>query len=179
MPSQLTITEALAELKVLAKRIDAKRQFIGQYMMRPEQLKDPHEKDGGTVSAIQRERQAIADLQTNVLSIRRAIQQANDTTSITVGSMTRTIADWLVWRRDIAPGEQAFLKAVANGINQQRSEALKRGQNLAPGDQAKPGDVVVNINEQELAKESEELEATLGTLDGQLSLKNATVTIEY
>jgi hypothetical protein len=36
---------------------------------------------------------------------------------------------------------------------------------------------VININEQELAKEIELLEDTLGQLDGQLSLKNATVPI--
>lgn len=40
-------------------------------------------------------------------------------------------------------------------------------------------DVVVNISEDELAKESEKLEEMLGALDGQLSLKNATTFAEF
>jgi hypothetical protein len=39
-------------------------------------------------------------------------------------------------------------------------------------------DIVVNVDEQKLAEDSERMEEVLGTLDGLLSLKNATVTIE-
>lgn len=179
MPSESTITEALAELKVIAKRIEAKRVFVGNYLMRPEQLKDPLEKDGGSVTAIQRELQAIGDLEQNVVNIRRAIQLANEATLIVVSGKTRSIADWLVWRRDVAPGQQRFLEALRKGIEHQRAEALKRGQQMADPSAAKAGDVIVNVNEQELLAQIEELDATLGTLDGQLSLKNATVTVQY
>lgn len=43
---------------------------------------------------------------------------------------------------------------------------------------AKPTDIVVNVDEQQLAKDIERLEETLGTLDGVLSLKNATVMLD-
>ena len=39
-------------------------------------------------------------------------------------------------------------------------------------------DIVVNINEKELAEQAEALEEVLGSLDGQLSLKNATIYID-
>lgn len=39
-------------------------------------------------------------------------------------------------------------------------------------------DIRVNVSENDLAKDLEQMETILGTLDGQLSLKNATVVIE-
>lgn len=176
---EMTITEALAELKVIDKRIRAKCEFIGQYAMRLEALKDPLEREGGSVSAIQRELQAIGDLEENQVSIRRAIQKVNETTQVTVGKTTRSIADWLVWRRDIAPRRKDFTAQIRTGIDRHRAEALKRGAQATGPDAAKPGDLVVNLNEQDLARQQEELEATLETLDGQLSLKNATVVASW
>lgn len=182
---QTTITEALAELKTIDKRILKKREFIGSNILRPEMVKDPLEKDGGSVTAIQRERQAIADLEQDKVNIRRAIAEANGRESITVEGKTRTISDWLVWRRDIAPSGLDFLKQLSNAIKNQRSEALKRGGQVivagsSPPDRAPVAfDIVVNVSEQELSTQIEGFETVLGTLDGQLSLKNATITIEY
>lgn len=175
----MTITEALAEIKVTDKRIEKKRAFIGTYAMRPEQLRDPLEKDGGSVSAVAAEIQAIGDLEENKIAIRRAIQAANERTNITVGKQTRSIADWLVWRRDVAPQRRHFLTEVRTGIERHRQDALKRGQQATTAENAKPGDLVVNVNEKELAEQAENLEAVLETLDGQLSLKNATVTVSW
>lgn len=176
---QTTITEALAELHVVDKRIQSKRQFVQHYLLRLEKLKDPLEKDGGSVSAIAREMQAIGDLEENRVAIRRAIQRANEFTEITVGRTTRTIADWLVWRRDVAPGTQQFLRTLMNTIDKHRQEALRQGRQVTSGEAAKADDVVVNLNEQALHQRIEELEAVLQALDGQLSLKNATTVVEY
>jgi len=44
--------------------------------------------------------------------------------------------------------------------------------------ETKPNDVVVNIDERALGSELESIEDILGQLDGQLSLKNATVFVE-
>ena len=43
----------------------------------------------------------------------------------------------------------------------------------------KPGDIIVNIVERALASSAEPLDAALEQLDGQLSLRNATVLVEY
>lgn len=177
---QTTITEALAELHVVDKRIQTKRQFVQQYLLRLEKLKDPLEKDGGSVSVIAREMQAIADLEENRVTIRRAIQQANERTEITVGRTTRTIADWLVWRRDVAPGTQQFLRMLMSLIEKHRQDALRQGRQVtASSETARADDVVVNLNEQALHQRIEELETILQTLDGQLSLKNATTVVSY
>ena len=57
---------------------------------------------GGSVSAIKRELQAIHDLEERMVRIRRAIQHANQVTNVTIGKQARSIADWLVWRRDVS-----------------------------------------------------------------------------
>jgi predicted Zn-dependent protease with MMP-like domain len=177
--AQMTITEALAELKTIDRRLAKKREFVLTYLLRQEAFKDPLEKDGGSVSAIKRETQAIGDLEERKVVIRRAIQQANEKNTVTLGKQIRTIADWLVWRREVVPQQQQFLTNMRTKIEQARQEALRKGANLTTAvENAKPNDVIVNINEQELAKEIEELEEILGKLDGQLSLKNATLFVE-
>jgi hypothetical protein len=176
---QITITEALAELKTIDKRLAKKREFVLTYLLRQEMFKDPLEKDGGSVSAIRREMQSIVDLEERRITIRRAVQQANERNSVMVGKQTRTIADWLVWRREVAPAQQQLLTSIRNKIEQARQEAARKGASLsASAEAARPNDVIVNVNEQELARQIEELEEVLGNLDGQLSLRNATLFIE-
>jgi len=175
----LTITEALAEIKTIGKRIEAKRNFVNGILWRPEALKDPLEKDGGSYQAIRRERQSIVDLETRAVMLRRAIQGANEATLVSINGSSRSIADWLVWRRDISPGTKAHLAAMRQALANMRTQARQQGVNIAAtADAAQRNDVIVNVNEQELANEIEQLEDTLGQLDGQLSLKNATVIIQ-
>jgi hypothetical protein len=175
----ITITEALAEIKTISKRITAKREYIGGFLARQEGIKDPLEKDGGCFQMIARERQAIADLETRIIALRRGIQLANDQTSVAINGTTRTINDWLWWKRDVMPSQKSFLSAVRQKLTAIRDTAKRQGaQVVAPGNTATAlTDFVVNINEAELAAEIEGIELTLGALDGQLSLKNATVQI--
>lgn len=178
MPA-ITITEALAEFKTVEKCIEKKREFVLTYLLRQEMFRDPLEKDGGSASALARELQAVRDLDERKVAVRRAIAQANEANRITVGRQTRTIADWLVWRREVAPRLTQFYATVRAKIEQARQEAARKGTGVGgPGEAGKPSDIVVNVNEQELAREIESLEETLGQLDGQLSLKNATITVE-
>lgn len=44
----LTITEALAEIKTVGKRVEKKREFIKAFLARQDGVKDPLEKDGGS-----------------------------------------------------------------------------------------------------------------------------------
>lgn len=174
-----TITEALAELKTIDKRVEAKRGFIAQYLMRQEALKDPLEKDGGSFKAIQEAMQSMHDLGERKIAIRRAIAQANQTEMILVQGKNRTIGDWLVWRRDVAPLTKQFLNTMSTAIERQRQDLLRKGMGLtSEATGAKPTDVIVHINEKDLSEDIENVEQVLGTLDGLLSLKNATVTIE-
>lgn len=176
----MTITEALAEIKTIGKRIDKKREFVMGFLYRQEGLKDPLEKEGGSIETIRRENQAITDLENRIVILRRGIARANEATEVTINGKTNSIADWLTWRRDVAPGIQQFQGMVRGRLNQMREAAKRSGsaviqQNVTSD--AKPTDFVVNIDEAGLAKDIEGMEETLGTLDGQLSLKNATVMI--
>lgn len=178
----MTITEGLAELKTLQKRIEKKREYVGGYIARQDGMKDPLEKDGGSAAMITRERQAIADLEGRRVAIRTAIQKVNQTTPITIAALTKTIAEWLTWRKEVAPGEQAFVTGLRQRVMQARTQAQQKGWGVVSATvttaDTKPTDVVINVDEAALAAEAEQLETILGTLDGQLSLKNATVMIE-
>jgi len=180
MSDKITITEALAEIKTIDKRIAKKQESILPYLWRQEQLRDPHEKDGGSVLYVQQELQSIGDLGGRKMALRRAIQRANDTNTIELVGVQRSISDWLTWRREVAPGQQSFYKQMANHIHQARAQAQAKGFAVvgAGAVSSSPSDLLVNVNEKDLSAKMEELESILGSLDGQLSLKNATVLIE-
>ena len=180
---RLTITEALAEIKTIGKRIAKKREGIQLYLARQEALKDPLAADGGSAEFIARERQAIDDLETRLVMLRAFIAAANARTPVTVAGVTRSVADWLTWRREVAPGQQAFLGQLRARVESVRQQAASKGYGvvsataIAGAGDLKPTDVWVNVSEQALAQEIEHLELVLGSLDGQLSLTNATTTL--
>lgn len=174
----ISITEALAELKVIQKRIENQESNVFQYTLRNESMKDPLQAQGGSVSYIASRIQSINDLRENLIQIRRAIQSANEHNAITIGTTTRTIADWLVWRRDVASSEINFYKRIKDGIDKARIAAVQRGHTATSPDQAKPEDIIVNIDEVVLNNTIDSLTTAYERLDGQLSLKNATIMIE-
>lgn len=176
----LTITEALAEIKTLQKRLAKKRDFVGAYLFRQDTVKDPLENQGGSKSAILAERQSIRDLEERAVKIRSAIQQANVSTMVTIGNETRSIADWLVWRREIAPTYKEFVSRMRSALVSARQQAQRQGVAVRPVDQqtGDTNDLIVNVDEKALSEESEQIEQVLGTLDGLLSLKNATTVID-
>lgn len=177
----MTITEALAELKTIEKRIEKKKEFVFAHFWRQEAFKDPLASDGGSTAAISRERQAITDLEERRLTLRRAIAVANQATSIGLSGSTRTMADWIVWKREIAPQRQKFLNDLKTRIAGVRQNAMQKGYAIVAAvveGGSHNTDVLINVSEKALAEESESLEKAIGDLDGLLSLKNATVTIE-
>jgi len=176
--TKITITEALAETKTIRKRIEKKQEFVLQNLYRQERIKDPLEKNGGSAKVLASERQAISDLEQRLVKIRTAISAANTANSITINGQTKTIEEWLVWRRDVSDGQVDFMEQLNRTIQRARSEAQRKGAAVTKaGEEPEPNDVVVSIDEQDLAKDIEGIEETLGTLDGQLSLKNATVMV--
>lgn len=177
---QTTITEALAELHTIDKRLAKKKDFICSYLWRQDMLKDPLEKEGGAEKAIKEALQSVADLGARKIAIRRAIQKANAETSITIEEQTQSLADWLTWRRDVVPFQQQLYNEMRQQILKGRTEAKRIGANVggAQGGELAPIDVRIHVDEGELARTIEKIETILGALDGQLSLKNATVMIE-
>lgn len=174
-----TITEALAELKTLAARIEKKREHSGHYILRDSRAVDPMLKEGGSATFIQREWQAIADMEARFIRIRRAIQLSNLTSTLELRGKILSIAEWLIWRRELAEGRKRFLANVSGSIQRARREAstvLASAMKNAPAGFEK-GDLLVNVDEAALLTEIEQLDETLSELDGRLSLLNATTTI--
>lgn len=181
-PGMLTVTEALAEIKTLGKRMEKRRENVVPYLFRQRAVVDPLEVDveGGSPEFIRRERQGLADLEERLVRLRTAIQALNLRETITVDGEERTIAGWLTWRKEVLPGRRQFLQTLRNRIEQVRKEAGQKQVgvvNVDASSTAKYSDVIINLNEAALAAEIEHLEMVVGTLDGQLSLKNATTTI--
>lgn len=176
----MLITEALADLKTIVKRIEKKREFVRMYVTRPEGLRDPLITDGGSSQVIEREIQAIKDLENRIIQIRTGIQLTNLKTELTVEGVTKSIAEWLTWRKEVSDGVVRFVSQVRQSILLARAQAQKNGAAVVPqgGTPTQLTDLLINVDEGGLAKEAERLETILGTLDGQLSLKNATIQVE-
>ena len=174
----MTITEALAEMKTLAKRVEKKQEAIAPYLLRQSIVLDPLTDVGGSKEHIRRERQAIDDMERRMVGIRTGIQKVNQTTLITVEGETKTITEWLTWRKEIAPIRQKFLQKMHGSIRKVREDFSKKGGVVAEDVKSVDINVTVNVDEAALLKEIEHMETVLGQLDGQLSLKNATVMVE-
>lgn len=178
----ITITEALAEIKTIGKRVETKQSQLRSFLFRDSRMKDPMEKDGGSEEFIKRERQAIEDLQRRVIALRFAVQKANMVTPLKLGEKEMTVYEWLIWRKEVAPHLQTQLSSMWNDLQNARATAQRQGISVVAAAAAVQGgsdakEVVVNINEQELARQREEVETSLGELDGRLSLINATTMV--
>lgn len=175
----MTITEALAEIKTILKRIQSKREFIQTYQFRVDSLKDPLEKDGGSTKAVSEATQAISDLEQRIVDLRSGISDANTANTIELSGTSKSIADWLIWRREVAPERERFLNTLATRLSTARSNirGVSQQWGRAPEAADKPTDIVVNMDEAELSQQREAMHSILGQLDGQLSLKNATIQL--
>lgn len=180
----LTLTEALAEIKTIGKRITKKQDYARVLIARDERIRDPLEKQGGSVVGLAAELQSIRDLEERIILLRTRIQAANHRIRVTVQGEMRSLMEWLTWRKEVAPPRQRFIGAMIASIASVRKEAQQKGLIVAAaaavqssGD-GKPAQILVNLDEAALNAEAERLELILGELDGQLSLKNATETIE-
>jgi hypothetical protein len=172
----MTITEALAEIKTINARVVKRLEAIGPYVLRDSRIRDPLEKDGGSASFIASELQAARDLTTRAIALRTSIQKANLAQSLSVNGESRTVAEWLTWRREHSATQKSFTDNMLRSIGNARDKFRKEGgvtalQNKPSGVQE--GELVVNVDEKWLLGESDRLEKVLGDLDGQLSLFNA------
>jgi hypothetical protein len=178
MPT-LTLADALAEVETLGRRIDKKQQLVAAYLLREQRYRDPLAPEGGSAVVLAGELAALDHLHERRVLLRRLIQNAYERTLVTFGDQTRALADWLVWRREVATRHGGFLKALSMRIQRARRQAARAAQarGVTAADR-KPPDLVIHINEQELARQQEEHEELLGYLTGQLALRNATLTID-
>ena len=175
---EITITEGLAEIKLIGDRVSKKQEFVASHLVRPKNLIDPLQEQGGSVKILKQEMQSIIDLGERLVSIRRAISLANQTHKIEITGINRTIADWLTWRRDVYPDTARFLNVIAQTILRERRELGTDSRRLRAAQEITGEDIEVHINEKALFESIETLSVINNHLDGQLSLKNAQIMIK-
>jgi len=181
----MTITEALAEIKTIAKRLEKKKQAVLANIGRDSRLKDPLD---DSVAFVKQERQAIEDLEKRIVTIRTAIQRSNLTTNCTVGDNSLTVQEWLNFRREVSTNRQMFLSSINQAVKNIRDKVNREGGRVSfaaaaaiastDSGEKKPIEILLHLDEKELLSEQEGLEKTLGDLDGKLSLLNATTVVE-
>jgi hypothetical protein len=174
-----TITEALAEIATIDKRVTKKVDDIVPYVVRSNAVRDPFLQDGGSDDYIARQRQSIDDLLERKIALREAIAKVNAETVLDIGGTSRTMADWLVWRRDVYNVEKSMLSSIMRRVQQARELARKEGVGISTQTSEKfSNDLVVCVDEQGVIERLDKLEEMYGRLDGALSLRNATSTVE-
>jgi hypothetical protein len=184
----LTITEALQEIKTINSRAVKKREAIAKYVVRDARIRDPFEAAGGSEKWIRQERQSLLDLENRVIAIRTGIQRSNLSLSVTVQGETKTVAEWLTWRREIAQEQKKFAGFIASSIQALRQQLQQKGGRMTVGSSATATvnlmekdaapEMILSVDEMQNLQDIEHMETVLGDLDGKLSLFNATTTIE-
>lgn len=176
----LTLTEALQETKTLKERIQKKRERVTQFLCRTALMRDRMEEEGGEEEHVRRELQAISDMEERLLDVKHSIIVANSTTVVTVEGVTRTIEDWIHWKREVAPLRKSFIERVLKHVEElrQRFDQDRRSHSSNESIDPKSFNLVVNADERVLQKELEQLELILSSLDAKLSVKNAGTLVE-
>lgn len=176
--NKITITEALSEINLIKKKIEHKKKTVLGLVVKPQHIKDPYVNEGGTTGYLNREFQAISDLEKRLVSLRGAISIANCESQITVGEIKMSIHDWLTWKREVSKEQTSFVNAVVSTVKQHMDQAQKSPQ-VWEDAEGKKNLVVFEsmIDYPAFIKKQEMLAEIFENLDGQLSLKNATVTV--
>ncbi len=182
MTEKKTISEAMAELKLINAKVEKKIDFIKSNCVSYNHAEDPYKKEGGRQELIKQEEQAVNDLLKRYELIREKIMKANLDTDITINDTTKSIYSWLVWRKDVKENQERLYKTYEIAENK-NSELEARPQSYKK--EEKDGTVInefikltFNIKLDKYRKELENISDAFEKLDGILSLKNATIFIE-
>lgn len=176
----MTITEALAEIRTLEKRVAKKREEIQQYLYRQHGIRDEMEDHGGSAAYIEKLEQSIADLLSEHTWIRTEIQRMNLLTVLEIEGIEHTVAQWLVWKREISEGERTHVATITQMMASMRERARRDGVAAVSRetDAEDRKDYILHIDPAAHAERADQLEKVLGLLDGKLTLVNSTTTID-
>ncbi len=175
----MTITEALSEINLIKKKAEKKTNTVLANLTKPKHAPDQLESQGGSKQFIKSEIQSIDDLYARQIRLKASIARANIDTQITVNGKTQSIHDWLIWKRDISQPNINFFSKIYTNVKMQIEGAQSRPQIYKDEKDGatKLLEIEPNVEYGEFLKRTEELQDTFDKLDGQLSLKNATVIV--
>lgn len=176
---QMTITEALAEVRLIEKKIEKGKQMVGQHVARFDHVIDPFEEQGGSRMVVTRELQSLHDLGERRVKIREALSEANLKTMLAIGTTTRSITGWLAWKREVAESEQRVMVQLVSQAQQhiERAQSKPTVYKEKDGEEPKLAKLILNVDISDLNAKAMAIEEILGVLDGKLSLLNATTVI--
>ena len=176
----MKITEAMSEIKLFAKKIASQRDFVLRNLKREDRIRDPFEKDSTTQEAmVKAALQSISDNEKNIVAYRFAITKANMDKVVELEGMSMSVAEWLIWRREVLPLRKQLLGTLANqianiGVEQQAARRQFPGRD---DEQVMPTNYIINVSDKWLILEIEKLDAIEQRLDGQLSMLKANVEV--
>jgi len=175
----LTVTEALSELNLIKKKVEKKREVVLNSLIRPKHLKDKLESSGGSRDFIKAELQSVSDLLARYLKLKGAIADANIKNTIQVNGTTKSIYDWLNWKRDMSNSDLHFNNSVHQSV-QKHFDSIAKQPQVFKDDDGKTHllEYEANVEYGDFVKLAEMTQETLERLDGQLSLKNATILLD-
>jgi hypothetical protein len=177
---KMTITEALAEVKLIEKKVEKKVAHVQANLVRYEHITDPYQKEGGSQEVMRRELQAIADLDKRLVGIRGAIANANISNTLTIGEHARSIYDWITWKREIAEKRNKMYGDLSTTLKRFLDKEAAQP-TVYKTDDAKVhlAKIILNVDYAATQEKYEKDGSLLETLDGKLSLKNATTLVEF
>lgn len=176
---QMTITEGLAEIKLINDKIAKKQTFVLDNLARYNHTPDPLAAKGGSTVALSAEVQSIADLETRLMKIRVAIMLANLTNFAECNGQNLSLYEWLVWKREVAKQRSRLYEYIYSKTKEKMDRHNMQPQWLKNEDgQNALVELLPSLPYMEYATAFSEVNETLNKLDGVLSLKNATVLIE-
>ena len=165
---EVSVTKALARIKTIESRLDQKRENVGAYAARDASRVDPIKEEGGSPAYVGRLLNSIRDLESDLVGVRTAIQKSNFENKLTVCGETKTVQEWLNWRREVLPARKMFLNDILRGVDMDRRHLARRD---------RPDDLKVHFSEEQMREELAKLVEIEKTLDEELSVYNATVTV--
>ena len=180
--ADLTITEGLAEIKLTHKKLVSVTANVQQYVVYPASQLDPLAKSGGSSKYIQEQLDSLAGLTDYLVKLREAIAASNMVTHFTIKGVTKTVQQWLEWKREAGPKKLDALHAILSKIQESRDEMSRRQamsglRSVSQTAAALPEGLTVNLDESALLKDIQELEELLAVIDGQLNQINSMTRI--
>lgn len=142
---------------------------------------DKFSKDGGAEKVLTSELQSIENLNLNLIKIRSAIMKANLENNIVIDGASLPIYSWLVWRKEVFNVLQRTYEDIWEKTKQEVDKSMRTPQVVKDneGKVIELARVIPNMNHVECQKIFQKISETNDSLDGKLSLANATIVIEF
>lgn len=158
--AQALIADLLAESEALAEKLNRRRDFVVQHLVRRTSLADPI--PTGSPVAVAAARADIAAIEARLYAIRTAVAASDAVKMLTVGGDTRTVAAWVIWGLEVGRPRRDFLVHLVN----------------TRGEAAAAPDLTDNLDFAAVAAEIDQLDITLTGVKAAIGVSNATTTVD-